>query len=144
MTATPNPDLRRRTIDNWTTVAVTALPPGWRNVYRLDDGSVVTDQCPAILLQEHRSRTLCTDVPTGDGKYDVHRREEELDPPYETRAVYATDDECGGLDPAMDVSNYAGVAAPSEDTNRFERPAPLPTAEDPWAADPPSEGDPSR
>jgi hypothetical protein len=36
----------------WTTIAFTALPPGWFNYYRRADGTYWTDPCPGILIQE--------------------------------------------------------------------------------------------
>ena len=41
----------------WTTVAVTALPPGWVNVFDYSDvhgWALASDPVPAILLQERR------------------------------------------------------------------------------------------
>lgn len=35
-------------------VAVTALAPGWRNIYRHADGSVAATPCPAILVEKTR------------------------------------------------------------------------------------------
>jgi hypothetical protein len=46
-----------RDVDNWTTIAVTALPPGWITISRYDDGTVEVLPCPALLLQECISRT---------------------------------------------------------------------------------------
>lgn len=94
---------RRRVIE-WETVAVTALPPGWFNVYK-DEGKQLITPCPALLLQEARA---VSDDPTGSVK-TVH------EPPYETRVVFA-DFESGELYPANDLGNYQTTTGPSETT----------------------------
>jgi hypothetical protein len=57
-----------RSYDEWETVAVTALPPGWRNVYRGRDGSPVVAEAPAILLQERRRTVTVLERPGPDGR----------------------------------------------------------------------------
>lgn len=102
----------RRWIENWETVAVTALPPGWRNVYRDDNGGLFTDHCPALLLQEHRSDTECWDEPQGDGQpARFSKREKARESPYQTRVVFAAD-QGGWLDDATEVANYAHTIGP--------------------------------
>ncbi|GGO70666.1 hypothetical protein [Nonomuraea cavernae] len=101
-----------RYVEHWETVAVTALPPGWRNVYRHDDGPS-TSPCPAILLQEHRSTVACWDIPLPEGHYDVRTEEKLMQPPYETRAVFA-DYDMATLCPADDVGNYERTIGPEE------------------------------
>ena len=39
--------------EHWTTIGVTALPPGWINVFEGGDG-FFTAPCPAVLLQERQ------------------------------------------------------------------------------------------
>ena len=39
-----------RVVEHWTIVAVTALPPGWRNAFRIEgEDSHILYPCPAIL-----------------------------------------------------------------------------------------------
>lgn len=110
-----------RRIENWTTVAVTALPPGWRNVYVLDDGTVTSYACPAMLLQENRADSESWEIQTPTGPSRACRKI-ELEPPYDTRVVYA-EDEDGWIDAANNTGNYAGTVGPTEDPNIFAMPA---------------------
>jgi hypothetical protein len=41
-----------RVIYNWETISVTALPAGWRHVFRNGDGSLRTEPAPCLLLQQ--------------------------------------------------------------------------------------------
>lgn len=116
----PNPPVssaRRRTVERWETVAVTALPPGWRNTFMQDDGSAETGTCPAILLQELREVTVYRDDPLPAGGFKaVADRVDVKEPPFETRAVFADYDSDGGeLAPVMDTSNYGRTLAPGEE-----------------------------
>jgi hypothetical protein len=105
---------RKGSVELWTTIAVTALGPGWENVFAGDcegdgDGLVVTP-CPAVLLQELRETSQWWDEPTGDpatGRFRRRSRSKHLQAPYDTRVVFADLDDCGGLDAACDVSNYS-------------------------------------
>lgn len=90
-------DPRPRIIEKWETAAVTALPPGWVNVYQDDDGTEYTEPSPALLLQENR----VTSRRTGE-----HWRDEHHQPPYSTRVVAASQDPGYGWEPANDLSNY--------------------------------------
>ncbi|GIH25142.1 hypothetical protein Aph01nite_34520 [Acrocarpospora phusangensis] len=101
--------------DIWTTIAVTALPAGWRNAFTDDDdddadGSLFINPCPAILLQECRAVRVLNEIPGGD-VFRYEPRIELKDSPYETRAVFADNDQ-GELRPVADISNYAGTYAP--------------------------------
>lgn len=107
-----NPD-NRWTICDWQTVAVTALPAGWRNIYRQNDGTVMTTTCPAILLQEGRGEIVSWDEQQ-DGRIVRRSREEKFDPPFLTRAVFADCDRAELL-PADDASNYEQTLGPGED-----------------------------
>lgn len=40
--------------DLWDLVAVSVLPPGWKNVYKQEDGSTELEDCPAILTERRR------------------------------------------------------------------------------------------
>lgn len=113
------PDECRRTIHitSWETVAITPLPPGWRNVYRIaGDDSPHENPCPAILLQEDRGTTEAWDEPQGDGPMRRRSRFKAAEPPYETRAIFADwDHSC--LCPADEASNYAGGDGPGQDAS---------------------------
>lgn len=102
-----------RRIEEWQTVAVAPLPPGWRNVYRDDDATTHTHACPAVLLQELRAIRHIWDVPE-EGRYAIREKTWDMEPPYETRAVFA-DHDWGHLAPANDTSNYDNTIGP-EDT----------------------------
>ncbi|MFC5834634.1 hypothetical protein [Nonomuraea insulae] len=96
-------------IEIWTTVAVTPLPSGWRNGYRLG-GEIFIYPCPAVLLQEKRETSRFRVTESGREVWN----DSTLDPPYETRAVFAENDR-GTLDPATDTDNYIGTIGPDED-----------------------------
>jgi hypothetical protein len=67
-----NDALHRDLTDHWQTIAVTALPPGWVNVYKgPDETSYRVESCPGILVQERL-------------KHNGHDLTER-----QTRAVYA-------------------------------------------------------
>jgi hypothetical protein len=123
------PTGKTRIVAEWTTIAVTALPPGWRNVYILDDGTLFEEDCPAILLEEKRITAHCRDVPAGDGKYHLDIRHERHDPPYETRTGFATHD-FGDLMVASDTGNYQCTLGPSRTLAQLEEASGGPSAGD--------------
>lgn len=90
---------------NWTIVAVTALPPGWRAAFKDSSGAVFTAPVPAVLIEECRETERWT-----DGSPTVVRSESE---PYERRAVAAMFDG-SDLIPVDDV-NSLGVYGPGEE-----------------------------
>jgi hypothetical protein len=100
-----------RYVHHWETVAVTALPPGWYNVYH-DDGAHQSSPCPALLTQEHRETVECWDVQSDDGKI-VRTRTVSLTAPYEVRVVFA-DHEAGSLYPVTEIGNYVETMGPGE------------------------------
>ena len=104
-----------RHIQHWITVAVTALPPGWRNRFRDDDGSIHSSDCPALLVQEHRMTTYCWDEPPRG----EHTEDEREQPPYATRVVFA-DNDAGELTAAKEIDNYIGTVGPGEVTDHGE------------------------
>jgi len=97
---------RVRYYEEYVTVAVTALPPGWRVAIRCTDNSIFEQPCPALLLQELRATVQYWDDVSGAAP----RRRTATYPclePYDTRVVPAlydlTDgrmedpDACGGV-----------------------------------------------
>lgn len=90
----------------WITVGVTALPAGWRNVYRVDSGALISAPCAALLLQEQR--LLTSDYEIGQALQG-------------SRVCYADEsDGFGELVPAIDgASNYLGTCGPGEDPTIF-------------------------
>ncbi|QXU55222.1 hypothetical protein [Rhodococcus sp. LW-XY12] len=100
---------RKRTIENWETVSVTPLPIGWANAYEMtgeDEGTTMYVPCPALLLQELRSVTHCTDWLAEDGSRNwTTTSDENLAPPYSTR-VEPADFSDMGVRAASDTSNY--------------------------------------
>ena len=117
-----------RWIDHWRTIGVTALPLGYRNVYR-EDGvrrDVYLMPCLAVLLQELVYRIECWEEPykeMPDG-FRVCTEEHEETVPFDTRVVFA-DREDAVLRPVDEVSNYEGTIAPGEPDPRFTRKAAL-------------------
>jgi hypothetical protein len=102
-----------RSYDEWETVAVTALPPGWRNVYRGRDGTPVVSEAPALLLQELRGTVTALERIGPDGRPAVSTTEQPCEAPYETQVVVA-DLEEGHLVCASDTSNYVLTVGPGE------------------------------
>ena len=103
----------RKSSPYYETVAVTPLPPGWTNHYRQDDGTVESEACPAILLQEHRSTMTSWDVTGPDGTIRRECQERLAEPPFETVARFA--DHCTGvLYPADESVNYIRTTGPGE------------------------------
>lgn len=105
--------------DVWQTVAVTALPRGWRNVYRTDNGLKVSP-CPAILLQENRGVRVEWDDLQGDAPPLRRSRFEPAEPPYETQAVFADSDFCL-IWPAGDNGDCIGTVGPDQDPADVEK-----------------------
>lgn len=93
-------------VEHWTTVAVTALPPGWVNVYAVN-GKEFKEMCPALLLQEHRETNHAGD--------ERNVTSEKM--PYDTRVVFAATADVNGLDAACDVGNYIRTEFLGSDTN---------------------------
>jgi hypothetical protein len=107
---------RKRYVEVWETVAVAALAPGWRNVFKVEGTEPAVVACPAVLIQELRVVDHCTDTPNSDPGGPAFRltvRPEHKEPPYETRVVFA-DHDCGGLDAVTEVSNYVTTIGPDE------------------------------
>jgi hypothetical protein len=104
-----------RHIDVYQTVAVTALPPGWRNVFSdIDDSSGEHESpCPALLLQELRECHQVEDVRRAGGQLESKTTVSHQDAPYETRVVFADWGE-GELTPAIELNNYVRTLSPTE------------------------------
>lgn len=117
---TRNPD---RTIEQWETIAVTALPTGWRNVYKNEDGSVHVEPCPGLLLQEHRSTDRVWDEPAEDAPYRIRTKATQHEAPYDTRVVFAAFEQAS-LEPADTCLNYAATVGPDEDAQVYAGEAP--------------------
>lgn len=105
---------RTRTYDEWETTAVTALPTGWRNVYRATNGRTHSTPCPALLLQERRTIVHVHEEQSDAGTFVLSTQRNRLDAPYETRTVFGEVDEFTTVSPAEDTSNYAGTWGPGE------------------------------
>jgi hypothetical protein len=121
MTAEGTAKPRKRAVEIWHTVAVSALPAGWRNIYDGQNGeNICVSICPALLLQELREVIHCRDVPTHNPAgppYRLTQFVERLEAPYDTRVVYAEDDDCGGVEAATDTRNYRRTVGPGEDAS---------------------------
>jgi len=88
---------RQRVEETWVTVAVTALPPGWRN-FVVVEGRTDVSLCPAVLLQEHRATWYYDDVREHVVTHSA---------PFNTRAAFATYTD-GRLEPADELTGYVG------------------------------------
>lgn len=99
-------DKPSRHIQFWDTIAVTALPPGWVNIWRNADGTEYIEPCPAMLLQECRERSIVWDVPQPDGTTKIRSQDIKETQPYETRVVYAQSEPDSAS--IVDIDNYAG------------------------------------
>lgn len=106
----------------WRSVAVTALPPGWRNVFSDDDGRY-TAACPAVLLQELREVIHVTRVlREGSDTPRYASRTVRLEQPYETRVVFAfADCDNGHLDAACELDSYEQTVGPGIEVAVGER-----------------------
>lgn len=114
---------RTWTVENWSTVAVAVLPPGWRNVYRGCNGeSPSAEPCPALLLQELRETVHYRDVRPSECfsvPFRPEKTTERHQAPYRTRVVFADRGNCGCLIAAGDWSEgYRGTVGPEEDLER--------------------------
>lgn len=110
---THNPPNYRET-EIWTTIAVTPLAPGWRNVYLLDDGELAVNPCPALLLEECRQVYRSWDA-TKNGKTDRVGSYREADLPYYTHVAFGENQGDGLVEAACDTGNYLGTVGPDED-----------------------------
>jgi hypothetical protein len=106
-----------RVVEHWSTVAVTALPPGWRNAFRIEgEDSHILYPCAAILLQEHRSTEHVRYEMVADGHARAeYRNTTDHEPPYDTVAVFAYHDTLGLLKRVWDAEDYDGTIGPGEE-----------------------------
>jgi hypothetical protein len=97
------------------TIAVTPLPPGWRMLYIEPDGSYYEGHVPAVVIEEHFAWT------DYDDKRAISRLQQRpCTPPYNTRVVAATFDDCNKLMPVeddcvMQKAHPVRMLAPGED-----------------------------
>jgi len=107
--------MKPRPSELWTTLSITSLPVGWRNIY-IDEDEVIEEPCPAILLQRLTGRTY----PGPEGRI-------KFEPPVsdfiETRCVFAGfSDEGQGRGELVSidmVGNYRGTLSPTESTKEY-------------------------
>ena len=98
-------------ITDWVTVAVTPLPPGWRNVCQ------AAAPCPSTRAPPSSSKRTAEPPKHGTSQEQTHHTYAAAASrrltPYETRAVFADWD---GVDlcPADDASNYDRTLAPGQ------------------------------
>lgn len=101
-------ETRARIVERWHTIAVTALPSGWRNLHE-DPSRTEEPQwleaCAAVLLQELRSEDHVTESRRADGARALQTRNVRREQPYETRAVFAAQ-RGGRLEPACELATY--------------------------------------
>jgi len=100
-------------VEHWRTIAVAALPSGWRNAYKdEDDGTFSESPCPAVLVEEKTGWTTYWDV-EHNGKTHRAREPHYCEPPFDTRVSFAAFDGAE-LYPASDDGNYWCALAPGE------------------------------
>lgn len=113
-----------RSVEHWRTIGVTALPAGYRNVFKGEEVDYVMP-CPALLLQELLYTSESWDIPVekegGRVRRAAHKHDERL--PRDTRVVFGNADEFGYLSPANDMSNYDCTLAPGDPEQAKETPA---------------------
>lgn len=100
--------------EEWVTTGIAGLAAGWRNIYREDDGTLMEEPCPALLLQENRG-TWCTPPPPAEQTSHFA----PAAPPYDTRVVPA-DLADGWCDAACSNSNYLGTIPPGAEPHLGE------------------------
>lgn len=113
MTATTDKpfDERRSAFNEWETIGVEALGPGWVNVYELDmSTNFALEPCPAILLEQCTVTVHCWDELVDGHIVRMSRREEH---PRILRAVFASED-CGEITPAPDMGGYVTTTTREE------------------------------
>lgn len=110
-----------RCVSQWETAQVTALAPGYRNVFSAKNGETIYP-CPALLLQQLVAETEGWQVENQDGTTREARLEHKYEPPYFTRVVYADDNGEGYLDAACDREGYLFTLHPDE---KYEPPGRL-------------------
>lgn len=101
-----NPDIPATIIVLWRTMRVTALAPGWRNVFTEEDGSPTYTMSPALLLQERYAKlypSLDNSRPPLEIAYDEPRA---------TRVVFAQVTRTGELTSVLESNNYVQTLAP--------------------------------
>lgn len=92
-------------VEEWRTIAVTPMPPGWVNIFDVD-GQQTAWPCPAILLQQLVSSYTLYHYPD----HTVREKRIEFQEPYETRATFANSSfDSPHLEPLEHVSNYVGT-----------------------------------
>lgn len=92
---------RKWSVEEWVTVSFVPVT-GWTNSYCATDGTVFSDPCPGVLVQELRS-TARYEGNLGEGIRTASTK--NFSAPFDTRVVSA-ELELGHLVPAIDVDNY--------------------------------------
>lgn len=82
--------------NDWVDIGFTALPIGWINVYKLDEGDYYLQPCPGLLLQEATTCTECWNEKDETGVRPIFRDGLEL-LPRETQTVFASMEPPGQL-----------------------------------------------
>ncbi len=92
--------------EQWRTVAVYALPGGWRNIYKERDGSFSVHESPAMLIRETNTYTPSMVL--------IHSDKQKMESPPERRVVFGHN--CDGeVEEAQIFANYSGTISPTTD-----------------------------
>jgi len=114
--------------EEWETVQIAVLPPGYRNVFRDDLGKEEVAPCPALLLQELRNASEDWEIEKSDGTREKLNREFEYHPPFRSRVVYAYEDDSGAFEATCENELYRRTLYPDEKSEPQEQEPPLLTA----------------
>ena len=115
MTEPTRPNYTR--YDEWVAVQVIPLPVGWRHVYRNDDGTMFTTDCPGMVLEELRwSERWERDTGRVLSRV-VHES------PYDTRVKFAETDGPDVWGMAPPSSNYVCTIGPNDSVPHDTEPA---------------------
>jgi hypothetical protein len=104
----------RKTYPDWADIAFTALPVGWVNVFKGDDGTHYTEPCPGVLIQECATLTEIWSEEHDDGRVDLRSQKRDAD--REIRTVFV----CAGyigesfLRPVDDEPGYVVTTTPEQ------------------------------
>lgn len=106
-------------VQNWDDIGFTALPHGWINVWKLDDGTHFTEPCPGVLLQECTTARRCWTEENADGSPRFRSRSEVQE--RETRTVFAYREEgVSYLQPVDESGSYVMTTTVDEWSARQE------------------------
>lgn|SRR5512139_2510788 len=104
---------------HWEDIGFVALPEGWINVWKVDDGTYITEPCPGVLIQECTSTTNFWDE-EDEGR--VRRCSRYFEMERETRTVFAyCEDGVATLDAVDNSGSYVVTTTKEQWAAREQR-----------------------